>query len=116
MRRLVFLVLVILFGLGSAAGYAQTSPAKPAPQQTVKAADGAAAATKPADAAPAPSVFDDSRRLLAIGLAAIGGTVVATVFSANVISSSALANLGKGAVVFVGTVAGGLIGNWLAQH
>ena len=105
-RRLVFLVLVIVFGLGSAVSYAQTSPAKPAPQQTVKTVD----------AAPAPSVFDDSRRLLAIGLAAIGGTVVATVFSANVISSSALANLGKGAVVFVGTVAGGLIGNWLAQH
>ena len=49
-------------------------------------------------------------------VAAIAGTVVISVFSANFINSSALANIGKGAVVFVGTVGGGLIGNWLAQH
>ncbi len=107
MRRLVFLVLLVLFGLAPAVGYAQTPPVRPAPQQPAKVAEVPSAG---------PSVFDDSRRLLAIGLAAIGGTVVASVLSVNVISSSALANLGKGAVVFVGTVGGGLIGNWLAQH
>ncbi len=106
MRRLVFVVLIVLFGLMPVVVSAQTPPVKVTPQPPAKATE----------APPAPTVFDDSRRLLTIGLLAIGGTVVASVFSTNVIGSSALANLGKGAVVFVGTVAGGLIGNWFAQH
>lgn len=113
MRRLVFLVMIVLLGLMPVAGYAQTPSAKAAPQPPARAAE--AQPVKSGEET-APTVFDDSRRLLTIGLAAIAGTVVISVFSANFINSSALANIGKGAVVFVGTVGGGLIGNWLAQH
>ena len=117
-RRLAFLVLIVLLGLMPVAGYAQTPPTKvaPPPAKAAEAQPVKGAEAQPAKAAEAPAIFDDSQRLLTIGLAAIAGTVVMSVISANFISSTALANLGKGAVVFVGTVGGGLVGNWLVQH
>ncbi len=98
MRNLVFAALIALIGLAPGAGFAQTTPAtKPPP----------AAAAAPAAAHP-----DDTTRVLAIGLGAISGMVVLTVISGNMISSTALASLGQGALVFIGTVVGGLAGNW----
>jgi hypothetical protein len=110
--------LIVLLGLMPVAGYAQTPPTKvaPPPAKAAEAQPVKGAEAQPAKAAEAPAIFDDSQRLLTIGLAAIAGTVVMSVISANFISSTALANLGKGAVVFVGTVGGGLVGNWLVQH
>ena len=97
MRNLVFAALIALIGLGPAAGFAQTTPAAKPPA---------------AAAAPAAIHSDDTSRVLAIGLGAISGMVVLTVISANMISGAALANLGQGALVFIGTVVGGLAGNW----
>lgn len=103
MRKLVFAALIALIGLAPAAGFAQTSPAvKPPP---------------PAAAAPAATAHpDDTSRVLAIGLGAISGMVVLTVISGNMISPRALASLGQGALVFIGTVVGGLAGNWFYAH
>ncbi|MEI6559252.1 MAG: hypothetical protein WCO00_12675 [Rhodospirillaceae bacterium] len=101
MRKLVFAALIAVLGFGPGASFAQTTPAiKPPP---------------PATAGPAPATAtrtDDTSRVLAIGLGAISGMVVLTVMSGNMISTRALASLGQGALVFIGTVVGGLAGNW----
>ncbi|MEI7608434.1 MAG: hypothetical protein WCJ64_13745 [Rhodospirillaceae bacterium] len=103
MRKLILAAMIALIGFGPASGFAQTPPAvKPPP---------------PAASAPAAAVHtDDTSRVLAIGLGAISGMVVLTVLSANMISRAALANLGQGALVFIGTVVGGLTGNWFYTH
>ena len=104
MRKLVFAALIALIGFGPVAGFAQTTPAvKPPPP----AASAPAAAT---------SRIDDTSRVLAIGLGAISGMVVLTTISGNMISTRALASLGQGALVFIGTVVGGLAGNWFYAH
>ena len=98
MRKLILAAMIALIGFGPASGFAQTPPAVKPP---------------PAASAPAAAVHtDDTSRVLAIGLGAISGMVVLTVLSANMISRAALANLGQGALVFIGTVVGGLAGNW----
>ena len=104
MRKLVFAALITLIGFGPVAGFAQTTPAvKPPP---------------PAASAPAATAsrIDDTSRVLAIGLGAISGMVVLTTISGNMISTRALASLGQGALVFIGTVVGGLAGNWFYAH
>ena len=108
MRTLLLAALIILIGFGPGAGFAQTAPVgKPTPP----------AASAPAPAAlPAVVHSDDTSRVLAIGLGAISGMVVLTVISANMVSGAALANLGQGALVFIGTVVGGLAGNWFYIH
>ena len=104
MRKLVFAALIALagfafVGFAPGAGFAQTTPAvKPQPP--------AAAATR----------TDDTSRVLAIGLGSVSGMVVLTVISGNMISPRALASLGQGALVFIGTVVGGLAGNWFYVH
>lgn len=98
MRTLVFAVLIAILGLLPAVGFAQT-PA--APQPAAPAAQTLAAHV------------DDTSRVLSIGLGAVSGMVMLSVVSTNMISGAALANLGQGALVFIGTVAGGLFGNWL---
>ena len=115
MRTLFLAALIILIGLGPSAGFAQTAPAgKPAPP----AVSAPAPATAPAPAVTLPAIIhsDDTSRVLAIGLGAISGMVVLTVISANMVSGAALANLGQGALVFIGTVVGGLAGNWFYIH
>ncbi len=109
MRKLILVLLVVLLGGVPAVGYAQTPPANKAPVTAP------APATKGGDSQ-ASIVPDDTKHIMTIGLGAIAGMVVLSVISTNVIGSNALANLGKGAVVFVGTVTGGLIGNWLYSH
>ncbi len=102
MRKLVFAGLIALIGFGPVTGFAQTTPVAKPP----------AAVTAPAPAAPHALRTDDTSRVLAIGLGAISGMVVLTVISGNMISRVALASLGQGALVFIGTVVGGLTGNW----
>ena len=99
MRKLVFAALIALIGIAPGAGFAQTTPAAKPPAP--------AAAITATTAHP-----DDTTRVLAIGLGAISGMVVLTVISGKMISSAALASLGQGALVFIGTVVGGLAGNW----
>jgi len=96
MRKLVLAALIALIGVLPVAGFAQT-PAAP----------------QPAAPAAISSHVDDTTRVLAIGLGAVTGMVLLSVVSTNMISGAALANLGQGALVFIGTVAGGLFGNWL---
>ena len=110
MRRLILVVLVVLCGLLPSAGFAQAPAVPPAASHGTP---GAPATTPPAAAAATGPHLDETSRVLAIGLGAITGMVVLSVASANMISSSALANLGQGALVFIGTVVGGLTGNWL---
>ncbi len=97
MRNLVLAALIALVGLVPAAVSAQTPPS-----------------AKPPTAAPAvlPAQTDDTSRVLAIGLGAISGMVTLTVISGNLISRTALASLGQGALVFIGTALGGMTGNW----
>jgi hypothetical protein len=95
MRKLLLAAIVALVGVAPVGGFAQT-PAAPAPA-----------------AAQATSHSDDTSRVLTIGLGAVTGMVMLSVVSTNMISGAALANLGQGALVFIGTVAGGLAGNWL---
>lgn len=99
MRTLVLAALIALIGFLPVAGFAQT-PA--APQSAA-----------PAAAQTSTPRLDDTTRVLAIGLGAVTGMVMLSVVSTNMISGAALANLGQGALVFIGTVAGGLFGNWL---
>ncbi|MEI8395851.1 MAG: hypothetical protein WCF85_14015 [Rhodospirillaceae bacterium] len=101
MRKLVLVILVALIGVLPVAGSAQTQPAQPAQS-----------ATAPAPAQTA-GLRDDTMRVLSIGLGAVTGMVVLSVVSTNMISGAALANLGQGALVFIGTVVGGLVGNTL---
>jgi len=96
MRKLVLVALIALIGLLPVAGFAQTPPA-----------------ATPAAPVAVAGHFDDTTRVLAIGLGAVTGMVLLSVVSTNMISGAALANLGQGALVFIGTVAGGLSGNWL---
>ena len=96
MRRLIFVALIALIGLLPITGSAQTP----------------AASQSPAGTAPAASRFDDTSRVMTIGLGAVTGLVVASVMSTNMITRAAMANLGQGALVFIGTVVGGLAGNW----
>ncbi len=101
MRNLVFAALIAVIGLGPVSGNAQTTPsAKPS-------APAAAAST-----AVSAAYTDDTSRVLAIGLGAISGMVTLTVISGNLITRTALASLGQGALVFIGTALGGLAGNW----
>lgn len=96
MRKLILIALITLIGLAPITVSAQAPAVAPA-------------------VAPAPSSLriEDTSRVLSIGFGAILGMVTFSVASTNMISRAALANLGKGALVFIGTMVGGLAGNWL---
>ena len=82
----------ILIASPSVSGFAQTAPAA-----------GAAAAQS------------GLMRVLAVTSGAIIGMTTTAMISSAVISRAALASLGLGGLAVVGTVAGGLVGYWVAE-
>ena len=75
----------------------------------------------PSFAQTAPSADTSARqsavmRVIAVTSGAIIGMVATATISSALVSRAALVSLGLGGLAVVGTVAGGLVGNWLLDH